>query len=157
MIFPADTYWNHKNGEKYEYYAVTDKPCDHKDESDIDYDMKCNVYKGITNSVFPYSVRGAQCLGFASLCSDYIFGTDTPAWAFYDYDKVQVGDQARISNDTHSVLIIEKTDEYIIVAECNADYRTCKIAWGRKIKRSINATTTAATINPSKFIPPRQS
>ena len=30
---------------------------------------------------------------------------------------------------------IDKTDEYVIVAECNEDLKSCKISWGRKIMR----------------------
>ena len=32
-------------------------------------------------------------------------------------------------------VIHKKTDDNVIVAECNADYETCMISWGRKIMR----------------------
>ena len=64
-----------------------------------------------------------------------IFGSDAAAERFYNYDSLRVGDQARIQGDSHTVFILEKTDDYVIVAECNADYETCMISWGRKIMR----------------------
>ena len=69
------------------------------------------------------------------MLSDRIFGKDAPAKVFYNYDDIRLGDQARINNNSHTVFIIEKTDDYVIVAECNADYKTCIINWGRKIYR----------------------
>ncbi len=133
-IFPAKRYWNHHNTEAnnpYDVYATTDVPCSNFEEKCA----YCNIYKGITNTVMPYAVKGSQCLGFASLCSDYIFGANENIRVYYEFSQIQIGDQARINNDNHSVLIIDKTDEYIVVAECNADYKTCVIGWDRKITK----------------------
>ncbi len=127
-IFPAGKYWNHFS-ENYDVYSVTDIPCNH----DKDYN-NCNTYVGMINTIMPYWVTGKQCLGFASLCSDYIFGKSENIRAYYDFDQIQIGDQIRTNVNTiygnHSALIIDKTDEYIVVMECNADYKTCKIGWG---------------------------
>lgn len=133
FIFPANKYWNHHNTSatgEYNVYDVTDIPCN----NDAERCSFCNVYKGVTNTVMPHPVRGTQCLGFASLCSDYIFGADENIRVYYDFNEIQIGDQARINN-YHSVLVIDKTDNDIVVADCNSDYKTCIIKWDRRITK----------------------
>lgn len=126
--FPKGYYWNHagnaKNG------SVTKTPCNHKEGK-----CYCNVYDSKSTRACGFKV-GRQCAGFASMLSDRVFGKDAPVRIFYNYDDIRVGDQARINNNSHTVFIIEKTDDYVVVAECNADYKTCVINWGRKIPRS---------------------
>ena len=136
-IFPSGKYWNHMGqnasnpGETNNIYCVTDIPCNHN----IYGELYCNAHYGKSNDVYPYYATCSQCRGFASLLSDIIFGEDAPVRYFEDYDELRIGDQARIDGDFHSVFIIDKTDEYVIVAECNADLQTCQINWGRKILR----------------------
>ena len=113
QMFPSGKYWNHtENGE-----------------------ANCNLYNGMSDDAYVYKDTSTQCWGFASYLSDYIFGSDAAAERFYNYDSLRVVDQARIQGDSHTVFILEKTDDYVIVAECNADYETCMISWGRKIMR----------------------
>lgn len=131
--FPKGTYWNHTSFAA--VCGVTNTPCDHS----LEFEEKtiwCNTYSGITKTAFPQYDRVYQCLAFASMLSDSVFGIDAPLIRFSDYDRLQIGDQARINGNSHSVFILDKTDEYVIVAECNADYQTCVINWGRKIPRS---------------------
>jgi len=128
--FPNGMYWNHM-GSNEDTNGVTNIPCDHN----INFEKYCNSYHGNSDDAYDIKMSCVQCLGFASMLSDRIFGTDAPAIKFYNYDEIRVGDQARINGDTHTVFIIDKTDEYVVVAECNADYVTCKISWGRKIPR----------------------
>ena len=133
-IFPNGKYWNHHNTSAngtYDVYAVTNTPCSNGAEGCA----FCNIYKGVTDSVMPYKVKGSQCLGFASLCNDYIFGANENIRVYYDFNQIQIGDQARINNDSHSVLVIDKAADYIVVAECNADYKTCIIGWDRVITK----------------------
>jgi hypothetical protein len=134
-VFPNGKYWNHMGqeatnpGETNNIYSVTDIPCNHYEYGEL----YCNAHYGKSNDVYPYMATCSQCRGFASLLSDLIFGEDAPVRYFEDYDELRIGDQARIDGDYHSVFIIDKTDEYVIVAECNSDLETCKIQWGRKI------------------------
>ncbi len=136
-IFPNNMYWNHADGEPCNpgednnVYSVTSIPCNHY----LNGEWYCNAYYGKSDEVYPYKSTSVQCRGFASLLSDEIFGKDAPVRVFEDYDKLRIGDQARIDCDYHSVFIIDKTDEYVIVAECNEDLQSCKISWGRKIMR----------------------
>ncbi|MGN0316657.1 MAG: hypothetical protein ACI4E1_01855 [Lachnospira sp.] len=132
--FPEGKYWN--NG------GISDEPCEHE-SPDTRY---CNKYEGVTNTAFSHYKwyeLGTQCLGFASLISDCIFGADAPVNSFTDFNQVRVGDHVRMNNDTHSAIVIEKGNDYIVVVECNADYKTCQITWGRKItEETLNATNS---------------
>ncbi len=136
-LFQNDMYWNHMNSEPMNpcetnnVYSVTDIPCNHS----LNGECYCNAYYGKSDEVYPYPSTSVQCRGFASLLSDNIFGKDAPVYVFEDYNKLRIGDQARIDGDYHSVFIIDKTDEYVIVAECNEDLESCKISWGRKIMK----------------------
>lgn len=127
--FPKGKYWNHIENS-YTESSVTTTPCNHKAGV-----YRCNIYNSVSTRACGFQI-GGQCAGFASMLSDRIFGKDAPVRIFYNYDDIRVGDQARIDNNGHTVFIIEKTDDYVVVAECNADYKTCIINWGRKIPRS---------------------
>lgn len=122
-LYPDGMYWN--NG------GVTTTPCNHR----YNGCTTCNIYKGVINNAFPYKVVGRQCLGFASMCSDYIFGINAPTNVFSDYESLTVGDFIRINNTEHAVLVIEKNDKYISVVECNNDYKSCIISWDRRITK----------------------
>ena len=126
--YPSGYYWNHAGGVA--NGSVTKTPCNHNANQNY-----CNTYQGKSTQACGFSI-GRQCAGFTSMLSDRIFGKDAPTRIFYNYDDIRVGDQARINNNSHKVFILEKTDDYVIVAECNADYKTCVINWGRKIYRN---------------------
>ena len=136
-IFQTGKYWNHMGqdatdpSETNNIFSVTDIPCNHY----LYGEQYCNAHYGKSDEVYPYDATCSQCRGFASLLSDIIFGKDAPVRYFEDYDELRIGDQARIDGDYHTVFIIDKTDEYVIVAECNSDLQTCQISWGRKILR----------------------
>lgn len=130
--FPDGMYWNKG--------SVSNEACSHPSG------RMCNKYEGATNIAFSHYrwyELGTQCLGFASLISDCIFGADAPVHSFSDFKQVRVGDHVRMNNDTHSAIVIEKGTDYILVVECNADYKTCQITWGRKItEATLNATNS---------------
>lgn len=126
--YPSGYYWNHAGGVA--NGSVTKIPCNHNANENY-----CNTYQGKSTQICGFSI-GRQCAGFTSMLSDRIFGKDAPTRIFYNYDDIRIGDQARINNNSHTVFILEKTDDYVVVAECNADYKTCTINWGRKIYRN---------------------
>lgn len=84
----------------------------------------------ISNSGGPYGVSSTYCAGWATLCSDTIFGNlpwnhiVKPGWA-----QIRVGDLIRYDNDSggHVVVVIDKTDEYIKVTESGSHN---KAIWG---------------------------
>ena len=123
--FPSGSYWNHRGGAE---NGVSDQPCNHALYGEI----YCNKNHAKT-ALFLGFDYGTQCSGFSGLLSDRIFGSDAPITAFKSYRDLKIGDQARINQDSHTVFILDKTDEYVVVAECNADYQTCRIDWGRVI------------------------
>lgn len=133
--FPSGRYWNRADVEEQEtvaYDHISDKSCNHNSNGN----KLCMIYEGRSNEAYPYKVAGRQSVGFASVLSDIVFGKELSAYSFTDYASVREGDQARIDNDTHTVFVQEKTDEYIIVAEVNENGNDCIISWGRKLVKS---------------------
>ena len=130
-IFPQGMYWNRYgyDGEGPNYLNISYSSCWH----DGGYSA-CNQYWGNTAYYFPYA-NNIQCLGFASMISDFLFGQDSGFEVFYDWESLDVGDHIRLVSNTHSMIVIEKTDSYIKVVECNSDYNTCFINWDRQISR----------------------
>lgn len=79
-------------------------------------------------------IHGYGCAAFAFLCSDAAFGVDTPVTDTHtDFDRIRAGDILRINYNTHSVIVLEKKEDSVIVAEGNFN---SSIHWGREISRS---------------------
>lgn len=72
---------------------------------------------------------GYGCAGFAFLLSDAAFG-DLPARKHRNFSKIKVGDIVRLEHDRHSVIVLKKEADGVIVAEGNYDD---SIHWGRKL------------------------
>lgn len=84
------------------------------------YAWKGGIYSG-----------GYGCAGFAFLLSDAAFG-DLPARMIREnisIDMIRVGDILRINNDSHSVIVLEVYDDYVVLAEGNYN---SSIHWGRR-------------------------
>lgn len=77
-------------------------------------------------------VIGHGCEGFALICSDAVFGDYPVSRTHSDFDSIQVGDLLRINHDTHTVIVLEKRADSVIVAEGNYN---SSIHWGREISR----------------------
>ncbi len=76
---------------------------------------------------------GYGCHGFALICSDTAFG-DLPISAKHsNFDLVKVGDFLRVDNDTHTVVVLEKRADSVVVAEANYN---SSVHWGRVITRT---------------------
>lgn len=136
-LFPDGSYWNSLPDEKGDPIGVTSVPCVHGTgikASDFDR-SRCNIYTGKTGEYLGIHTC-MQCLGFASLVSDFLFGPNSGVESFTDYASLQPGDHIRLSKEAHSVIVLEKTASYITVLECNPDYSDCRISWGRKISAS---------------------
>ena len=76
---------------------------------------------------------GYGCVAFAFILSDAAFG-NLRARRYYEftYDELRVGDILRINGNTHTVIILEKHDDHVVIAEGNYNY---SIHWGRKLTR----------------------
>lgn len=77
---------------------------------------------------------GYGCAGFCFYLSDAVFGY-APAYIVreFTYEQIRVGDILRINNNTHSVTIMEKYDDRVVLAEANYGGT---VHWGRTFTRS---------------------
>lgn len=90
-----------------------------------------NSYTSTTYYPQTYYV-GAGCFGFGLICSDAVFG-DLPVTDKYtSFDSIRVGDLVRTNKDTHTVVVLEKRTNSIVVVEGNYNN---SIHWGREITR----------------------
>lgn len=131
--FPEGMYWNHEEELPYGQespLSVTSEPCDH----DAYGELYCNFYNGATARLYPDSTI-CQCLGFASYLSDSLFTQAAPFHVFYEYDRLRVGDHIRLYEYEHSMTVVEKTEDYVTVAEVNQNYLDCRIGWTRQLSR----------------------
>lgn len=129
---PDGKYWNHIGTElawgEESPFIVTDTPCNNNQNGTL----YCNFYNGTSVAYFSYD-KLCQCLGFASLLSDEVFGESAPVHIYYDPKLLRVGDHIRLREYEHSMTVTEITDEYITVAEVNANYNDCKISWSTQL------------------------
>ncbi len=158
QFFPAGSYWNShdanedENESKYQAAMhISTTPCSNFGSYS---DYWCNAYNGITKNMFSYEGDNIQCLGFASMISDFLWGEETPIYISYDWDDIEVGDHIRFISAEHSVTVIAKTDNAIYVVECNRDYEDCMIEWNREITKSYllsqNWEVLKRGVNPSR-------
>ena len=125
--FPDGAYWNHAGVEVWDEFTVTDTPCEH----DVYWDAFCNTYTGGLQELFPQYVPMEQCMGFAALLSDLVFGKEAPVSTFTDYTQLRVGDNIRLEYTEHSMVVLSVGTDGITVVECNSDYEHCRISWDR--------------------------
>lgn len=136
--FPEGSYWNHVGVEDWDEFTVTDSPCQH----DLYWDAYCNTYTGGIQELFPQFEPMEQCLGFAALLSDLVFGEDAPVSTFTDYTQLRVGDNIRLELTEHSMVVLTVDGEGITVVECNSDYEHCRISWDRFLSWDDLAATS---------------
>lgn len=84
----------------------------------------------------PYGMASSNCAGWATLCSDAAFGDlpwqriKAPSWG-----DIRIGDLIRYDNSAggHVVVVLEKTDGYILVTESGTNN---KARWGGQYFRT---------------------
>ncbi|MFQ7752318.1 MAG: hypothetical protein ACLRH1_00085 [Acutalibacteraceae bacterium] len=149
-IFEDGRFWNHTDETSWmdPALSITDTPCAHS----ADGTDTCNTYKGALLAEFP-EFSGIQCFGYASLLSDLLFGTDAPVTAHSDFAKLRAGDTIHFPNAMHSMLVtaVDADAETVTVTEVNADFETCRIAWGRSITRGELYETDSAVIFYTRY------
>lgn len=147
-LMPEGSYWNHR-GTSYSTYRQnrivynlqsTETPCYHTEGHCSNYYYSgacgCNSYEGST-----------QCMGFARFICAYIFGSapngdghPSGDWVETTFDQLRPGDYIRYrvtpTHYGHSVVVMEKGEDYIVMAECNRDSR-CGISWDRILTKDI--------------------
>ena len=95
-------------------------------------------WRGYNYPNYIYAIGGG-CAGFAFILSDAAFG-DLPA-RYVDnptYDDIRVGDILRVNNDSHSVIVLEKYTDHIVIAEGNYN---ASIHWGRTMTKDETMRT----------------
>lgn len=75
---------------------------------------------------------GHGCEGFALICSDIAFGNLPISRTHSNFDEIRVGDMIRMNNDTHTVIVLQKKKDSVIIVEGNFNN---SINWGREVKR----------------------
>lgn len=126
---PEGTYWNHMGRDDISYaqevtFVTTEIPCIHSTYGEL----YCNFYNGATKQLF-FDNTLCECLGFASLLSDQVFGESAPLHVFHDSSLLRVGDHIRLDEYEHSMTVVEIHEDYLVIAEANAGYEDCLIAW----------------------------
>lgn len=97
--------------------------------------------------------KGVGCAGFVFIASDGGFG-DLPATVFdagdFTFDDVRVGDILRIYNNSHFVIVLQKSNDAVIVAEANYNR---SVHWGRALsKAEVMAANFLVTRYPAGFV-----
>ncbi len=101
------------------------------------------------------------CVAFAFILSDAAFG-NLPARMYaaggFSYEDIKAGDILRVSNDAHTVIVLEVNEAGVVVAEGNistGDHKG-KVHWGRAISREEVMKTASHYITryPEGYIPP---
>ena len=90
---------------------------------------------GQEEEIFSY-FKGYGCAAFCFLLSDAAFGTGSfNAYNIYDftYDDVHVGDILRVNDDSHSVTVLKKYSDHVVLAEANYNSR---VHWDRTMTRA---------------------
>lgn len=169
-VFPDGLYWNNKDSGSVNpgdpaYMRISALPCRHK----VYGTPNCNTYAGALSKAFNFGKSNIQCLGFANMLSDILWGKDAEVTELRNYSELRAGDAVRLQKWSHSVMVLTVSADSFTVAECNGDYQTCKIIWGKTYsKNSFNTNssrifrrtpaepevTTHAQTTPPETMPP---
>lgn len=72
------------------------------------------------------NMMATACSAFTSELSDAVFG-DLPVYHHSDFEAIKIGDILRVNYANHEVIVIDKTDKGVVVAEGNF---AGKVRWG---------------------------
>ena len=107
------------------------------------------------------NISAVGCVAFAFILSDEAFGS-LPARMYaegaFEFEDIKVGDILRVSNDAHTVIVLEVNDAGVVVAEGNistGDHKG-RVHWGRAISKEevMSNTSHYITRYPEGYIPP---
>ena len=157
-------YWNHygmPEGETYSVYTYTVRNCwHHHGEANtntqhcIRYDPPDGIVDENYNKITETNYK--ECIGFSRLLAMDAFQThvfvrytlesqNNKKYLHYKSGRKEeyqprIGDNVRISvpglTDDHSIFITKVSGNDIYLAQCNADFQTCKIEWNVKMSKS---------------------
>lgn len=102
------------------------------------------------------NIVAVGCVAFAFILSDAAFG-DLRARMYapgqFSYEDIKVGDILRVSNDAHTVIVLEVNSAGVIVAEGNYNGT---VHWGRAISKEevMRNTSHYITRYPENYVSP---
>lgn len=108
-----------------------------------------------------HNISAVGCVAFAFILSDAAFGS-LPARMYaaggFQYEDIKPGDILRVSNDAHTVIVLEVNEAGVIVAEGNistGDHKG-KVHWGRAISKGevMSNTSHYITRYPEGYVSP---
>ena len=96
---------------------------------------------------------GYGCAGFVALVSDEAFGRVPVRWlgeGEWSFDSLRVGDILRVNGDRHSVIILEKYSDRVVVTEANYN---SSVHWGRVFTKAnvLSQTDYVLTRYPENY------
>lgn len=108
-------------------------------------------------------VIGGGCVGFAYILSDAAFGKDK--WAprsltidEFEFENIRPGDILRVAGGTHSVIVLKKNDQSVVIAEGNYEDDSNRIGhvhWGRILtKAEVMSAVNVITRYPRGYTTP---
>lgn len=124
--------------------------------NDTPYSDSKGYYSWKGGTLAGVNIVAVGCVAFAFTLSDAAFG-DLQARMYapgqFTYEDIKVGDILRVSNDTHTVIVLEVNSAGVIVAEGNYN---STVHWGRAIsKEEVMATTSHyITRYPENYVSP---
>lgn len=77
-------------------------------------------------------INGYGCAGFALICSDAAFGDLPVSRKYTEFDAIRPGDMLRVRGNSHTVIVLEKKTDSVVIAEGNYND---SIHWGRELTR----------------------
>ena len=81
-----------------------------------------------------YTSIGYGCVAFCFRLSDAAFGSmSARKVSRFTYDDIHVGDILRVNGDTHSVIVLQKFSDYVVLAEGNYN---SSVHWDRTMTRN---------------------
>lgn len=143
-IIPQGTVWT-----DYMPYGVYNSNSPHaQDDPRIGYLGKVYTWNGGVYKVYdgdPGSQSGTGCAAFAPMISDAAFGS-MPCRVVRQgnvrLENVHPGDILRVANNSHTVIVLQTTEEGAIVAEANVKLDSTdtkkigRVNWGRAISKA---------------------
>ena len=123
---------------------------------DEPYSDSSGYYRWHGGTLDGKNISAVGCVAFAFILSDGAFGS-LPARMYvageFTFADIKVGDILRVSNDTHTVIVIEVSDAGVVVAEGN---HSGKVHWGRTISKEgvMSNTSHYITRYPEGYVAP---
>ncbi len=115
-------------------------------------DNKYVWYNRYTDGGVTYNTyTGGGCVAFCMILADAAYSTNA-MWLQvneFTYEDIQVGDMVRCNNGSHSVTILEKHDDYVVIAEGNYN---SSIHWGREITKSKLMSMSTYIVQPYAYV-----